>query len=472
MVQFYERRARRILPALALVTAITIAFAWAWLLPEDLDAFARSVLGVSTFSSSIAFWRESGYFDTAVELKPLLQTWSLAVEEQSYIFFPLLLMAVWRFPRRIAIVILSLSFIVSRAIAIWGVTNKPDAAFYLLPTRAWELLVGVGCAFLLSPSAPTYGGVTSSLALAGIVMLFYAITTVDASTPVPGLPILVPIMGTALIILFARPGMATHTFLSWPPFVAVGLVSYSAHLWHQPVFAFARHRFDPHLAVATFAICLALTAGLAWLTWAIVERPFRRPDFLDRRGVFRTSAGALFAMALVGTVGTANLFGVRDVFFEDIYAEQATCRPSSMQATEAMPDGEPVVLWGDSYADALAGELRESLAASGRRLELFDLHACQPILGTIRNRPADYDGNFGATCHAHNTAAMKAVCAMARNERPPKYVVLTMHFTLALEGKGADGRPAVLDANDATLDPLIHVPLHGRETTLALIGLG
>ena len=133
IVNFYERRARRILPALFLVMLVCIPFAWLWLLPSDMKDFAQSLVAVSVFASNILFWRESGYFDTAAELKPLLHTWSLAVEEQFYVLFPLLLMLFWKLGKRWILVTLGLAFIASLALAQWAAYAKPAAAFYLLP---------------------------------------------------------------------------------------------------------------------------------------------------------------------------------------------------------------------------------------------------------------------------------------------------------------------------------------------------
>lgn len=130
--RFYERRARRILPALFLVMLFCIPFAWLWLLPSDLEDFAKSLMAVSVFSSNILFWSESGYFDTAADLKPLLHTWSLAVEEQFYLVFPLLILAAWRFSKKIIVTIITVIAILSFALAQWGSLHNPVGAFYLI----------------------------------------------------------------------------------------------------------------------------------------------------------------------------------------------------------------------------------------------------------------------------------------------------------------------------------------------------
>ena len=149
IINFYERRARRLLPALFFVLATCLPFAWLWLSPNDLKDFGQSLIAVSTFSANILFWVESGYFDTATELKPLLHTWSLAVEEQYYVLFPVLLFVIWRLGVKWMVTILSILFVSSLGVAHWSAYNSPSANFYLLHTRVWELLVGVFAAFYL-----------------------------------------------------------------------------------------------------------------------------------------------------------------------------------------------------------------------------------------------------------------------------------------------------------------------------------
>ena len=147
IVTFYERRARRILPALFFVMLCCLPFAWMWLYPEQLKYFCRSLTAVSLYSSNILFWRESGYFDTAAELKPLLHTWSLAVEEQYYVLYPLFLIALWKLRKRWLLGTLMVVGTISLVGAQWGAYNKPSATFFLLPTRAWELAIGAVIAF-------------------------------------------------------------------------------------------------------------------------------------------------------------------------------------------------------------------------------------------------------------------------------------------------------------------------------------
>ncbi len=247
LIGFYERRVRRILPALFFVMLVCLPFAWLWMMPGDMQRFSQSVAAVSVFASNILFWRQSGYFDTANELKPLLHTWSLAVEEQFYVLFPLFLLITWRLGKRWTIVTLALIAVISVSLAHWGSIHKPAAAFYLLPTRGFELTLGALVAFYANDkqSTPATQSISELSAFIGLGLVGYAILTFDDSTPFPSLYALVPTLGVVLLILFATPQTFVGKLLSYRWLVVMGLISYSAYLWHQPMFALARYRtFD------------------------------------------------------------------------------------------------------------------------------------------------------------------------------------------------------------------------------------
>ena len=244
IVNFYERRARRILPALFFVMIACLPFAWLWLTPTDLKGFGQSLVGASTFSSNILFWLQSGYFDTGAEFKPLLHTWSLALEEQYYILFPIFLLLTWRLGIKWILILLSIIFIISLGVAQWGAYNRPSPTFFLLPTRGWELLVGVFAAFYLKYNTQLKSQVLNQvLSIVGFSMIIYSIIAFDETTPFPSLYALIPTIGTGLLIFCAVPNTVVHNLLSLKPIVGMGLISYSAYLWHQPLLAFARHRF-------------------------------------------------------------------------------------------------------------------------------------------------------------------------------------------------------------------------------------
>lgn len=299
IARFYERRARRILPALFFVMACCIPFAWMWMLPSELKDFSQSLVAVVFFASNILFWREEGYFAPAAELKPLLHTWSLAVEEQYYLLFPVFLLLAWRFGRNRVFWSICVIAAVSLAASEWGWRNKPSANFYLAPTRAWELLIGSMCAFWLSGREQR---TNDWLSLTGLAMIVFAIFYYDDQTPFPSVYALVPVLGTALIIVFGGTGTWTARLLSTRAFVGIGLISYSAYLWHQPLFAFARIRsiFEPSLYVMSGLAALSLV--LAYFSWRYVEKPFRNGPasiLQTRRAVFATTA-SIAAMFVAG----------------------------------------------------------------------------------------------------------------------------------------------------------------------------
>ena len=237
IVNFYERRARRILPALFFVMLVCVPFAWLWLIPSDLKDFGQSLVAVSTFSSNILFWSESGYFDTNTELKPLLHTWSLAVEEQYYVLFPIFIILAWRFGKRRVFWMIVLMAAVSLLLSEWGWRNKAAANFYLAPTRAWELFAGSISAFIVQKQGVKKNNL---LALLGLAAIIFSIFVYDEITPFPSLYALVPVIGVVLIVLYADKETLVAKLLSTKVLVGIGLISYSAYLWHQPLFAFAR----------------------------------------------------------------------------------------------------------------------------------------------------------------------------------------------------------------------------------------
>lgn len=296
IARFYERRARRILPALFFVMLCCIPFAWMWMLPGELKDFSQSVVAVVFFASNILFWREEGYFAPAAELKPLLHTWSLAVEEQYYMLFPIFLLLAWRFGRNRVFWSICVIAAISLAASEWGWRNRPSANFYLAPTRAWELLAGSMSAFWLSNREQRANNL---LSLIGLALIVFAIFYYDDATPFPSAYAFTPVLGAVLIIVFGGTGTWTAKLLSMPGFVGIGLISYSAYLWHQPLFAFARIRsiLDPSpYLMATLAPSSLL---LAYLSWRYVEKPFRnRASITQRRLVLSLIATYLCALAL------------------------------------------------------------------------------------------------------------------------------------------------------------------------------
>ena len=309
VLRFYERRARRILPALFMVMAACIPFAYRLLSPDDLKDFAQSLAAICLFASNVLFWGESGYFDTQAELKPLLHTWSLAVEEQFYVVFPLLLMAAWRLGRGVLLSLIGAIAVVSLFLSVDEVRNFPSAAFYLLPSRAWQLLVGALASFVadrwqaadVRQSAVRLAH--EAVGWGGMAMIVLALFLFDERTPFPGLNAALPTLGTALVLLGASDRTSVGRMLAWRPLVGLGLISYSAYLWHQPLFAFTKHALLADLPTDLAIVLCAATIVLACLSWRYIEQPFRDRSLISRGAVFALSAVGMAAFVGLGFIG-------------------------------------------------------------------------------------------------------------------------------------------------------------------------
>jgi peptidoglycan/LPS O-acetylase OafA/YrhL len=310
IINFYERRARRILPALFVVMLTCLPIGWFLMNPIQFRQFLVSESSVALFVSNAFFWWKSGYFDIASELNPLLHTWSLAVEEQYYVFFPILLMLLWRFGKLAVIVTLLIAFVLSFIAAQWGSLKQPSAAFYLLPSRGWELLVGAFAAFYLSRTTQRYHHqfireVGGSL---GVALIIYSIFVFNKDTPFPSFYTLAPTLGTALIILFCGRDTFVGKVLGTKAFVGIGLVSYSAYLWHQPLFAFAKLEVPLESYKLLALSLISLTFLLAFLSWKYIEAPFRNKKSVSRRFVFSGSlVGSLFFITVGGSAYLSNI---------------------------------------------------------------------------------------------------------------------------------------------------------------------
>jgi peptidoglycan/LPS O-acetylase OafA/YrhL len=315
VIGFYERRIRRIFPALFGMLAVSSVFAAIYLLPTELVDYSKSMLAATASISNIYFWRHSGYFDSPTS-QPLLHTWSLAVEEQFYILFPLFLVLVRRFfPRRLRVSVVAL-FFVSLLTSALVVSQNQNTAFYMPYTRAWELLLGTILSLGMFPRLQS-AWLRNLATLAGIGMIAFSVIFYTQDTLFPGLSALVPCIGSALIIWAGEAGSSlVSAVLSWRPVVFIGLISYSLYLWHWPVVVLrhmgiligvgaitwqghaallSSHRFD-------MLVEIALSLLLAVLSWRFVERPFRNgPLRLSGRPLFALAGAIMFILLGVST---------------------------------------------------------------------------------------------------------------------------------------------------------------------------
>lgn len=323
-IGFYERRARRILPPLFLVCFACVPLAVYCLGPRDLADFAKSLVSVCGFVSNFFFWAHSGYFDTQSELKPLVHTWSLAVEEQFYLVFPVLLLGLLRYGKAKATICLAVVTAASFAFAQWGSHAATATAFYLLPARFWELMIG---ALLPLSRIEVHSRfprpAAELLALAGLALIAIPVFTYR-NVAYPGVYALPPTLGTALAILFLRPSTLAGRIMAARGLVGIGLISYSAYLWHQPLFALARLTAYYETNVPVYLGLSVISVGLAYVTYVLVERPARDRKRFSRKAVFAFSGAAIASLAVIGLVGVRTN-GLENYFLsrQDFAAKRA-----------------------------------------------------------------------------------------------------------------------------------------------------
>jgi peptidoglycan/LPS O-acetylase OafA/YrhL len=402
LARFYERRARRILPALLAVCLATAIAAWLLMLPQQMEDFAESLASVAVFLSNVLFWRQDGYFTTDSELKPLLHTWSLAVEEQYYILFPPLMMLAWKWGGRGVLALLAGLALASLLWSEWASHHAAMANFYLLPSRAWEILAGACCALLLREvRGPSHwlarlrdraGGV---LALAGLGLILASIFLFTPETRTPSLIALVPVGGTCLVLLFAGAGNLAGRVLGAAPLVGVGLVSYSAYLWHQPLLVFYRLKVSEPTTLGLLAM-LALTLLLAWASYRWIEAPMRF-GFLKGRGprpYLVVSAAALVATLVAGLVLRFVPPPISPVAVPLAYHGYGGEGVGWSYDSGPRKGGDGMILFGDSHARHYFGALDAEARAEGRRLAFVGEYGCISLPGVTSR----YRGGVRPAC--------------------------------------------------------------------------
>ena len=400
------------MPALFAMLLVVSIVAYVVLLPIDLRVYGQNVTGIALFASNVLFWWRAGgtdfYFEPSAHLNPMLHTWSLGVEEQFYLVFPVLLWAVWRMGRRRVLLVLSvlalMSFSFSSVIdGDWGGSRHAyrEANFYLLPSRAWELLMGaaVACAAPRSSRAPPRSPWSSIAATLGLAMVLASLATYSTlDYRFPSVFALPATLGTALLLHYGPAGIAGRV-LRWRPLVAVGLISYSAYLWHQPLFAFAHYlSLDENLTLSIRWGLSAVSLAVAWVSWRFVESPFRQRHWGSRPVIF---GGALVGIAtcviagvwlgtarrppmtlrlvsserLLNTLTTAALPGtaMRDCALGDPNQPGCALNPDSAASPQFL-------VIGDSHAGALLPAFRRLSVDTRTQGRMIALRLCPPLL--------------------------------------------------------------------------------------------
>jgi peptidoglycan/LPS O-acetylase OafA/YrhL len=475
---FYERRARRILPALMVAVAATLVGGAFLLGPGQFAALGKSAIATTLFVSNLWFWRASGdYFAADVKMEPLLHTWSLAVEEQFYIVFPLLMALAARFARRRVLHLIVAVCLVSFALSVHAIaTAREQTAFYLLQSRAWELGLGAVLALTNIP-VPRRRAVIEVIALLAAAAILAPVFLYGPETPFPGLAALPPVLGTAVLIWLNRDtGNAVKSVLGLRPIVFVGLISYSVYVWHWPIIVFDKMLFGPPTILrALILIAASLAAGAA--SWWWVERPFRNSagPLRTRSSVFKASGAAMAAMTVVAlAIWVGHGFPQRlppDVLrtfaaAKDIHPLSRSCRGPSRIGSESCRFGAAAhgkdadfLLWGDSHAGAVVPAVERAAQSVGKSGFIASLSGCPPLLHVDRL-------DLGPThhCAAFNDEVLRFL--QGRADMP--VVILAARWALAAEGDRPDGAGEDALLKDRTLD----LPSGDIDDNLAIFDAG
>jgi peptidoglycan/LPS O-acetylase OafA/YrhL len=375
---FWHRRIRRIVPASSVMVFATLA-AGCVLFPSDYDELAESALAQQLMLSNVYFWRNTGYFAGPADLKPLLHTWSLAVEEQFYVLYPFLLLLLGRLSPRHASRVLIGATLASFVLSEWGVRNFPSATFFLLPTRAWELLLG-GLLCFTRPLGDSRRWLSLFVGVAGLCAVVVSASCFDENTQFPGTAALLPCVGAAMCIYSnsGTPNLAGR-LLSLKPVVFVGLISYSLYLWHWPVLALSRYRFGEHLNRAEAVAALGVSFVLAWISWRFVERPLRCGTHTGARlrtlwGVCATVPVLIVCASLVMHFDGFPARASQDVlryraaqdsqgFLDEVQVDQVRSR--ELPRFGAAQGPRKCLIWGDSHAMSLVPGLDAACKSRG-----------------------------------------------------------------------------------------------------------
>ncbi|HZS40776.1 MAG TPA: acyltransferase family protein [Polyangia bacterium] len=416
LLSFYARRFRRIAPALVTMLLAVWLLGRYTLLADEFEGLGQHILAGATFTSNFLLWKQAGYFDTAAELKPLLHLWSLAIEEQFYLLWPMLL-ALW-YRRR-----LNIAFLVGGLLALSLGANLWRTEFYLLPTRFWELLIGCGLAWWEQHSpqtAPRFANLKVVIAAAALLAVSFLY---DRTQPYPGWRALVPTVAAFLFISAGPTAWINRRVLSNPLAVLIGLISYPLYLWHWPLLSIARLRADTTPSPAIRLAAVALSFVLAWLTWRFIERFAQTRLFQGAAPLRRARGYVTLALSLLAALGAVGWLTSRGALLTAAQKKMAVIAAYATYETEfshyghcfLQPDegperfdedcyaasgGPTVLLWGDSFARHLYPGLREQLGPSVRIARL-NASSCLPVLGFApANRPH---------CAAANEFAIKQI---------------------------------------------------------------
>jgi len=394
---FWRRRVSRIVPAATLTTVLTVLAGWFLLLPREFADLASSAFAQQLMLANVYFFERLDYFDGPAELKPLLHMWSLAVEEQFYLVYPFLLIAIHRISARAILPVLLAIAVLSFGWSVFRVENDPAAAFFLLPSRSWELLVGALLHWCppLPEGRSRLAGLLSATGLGAIVL---AALTYDGAMPFPGAAALVPTLGTAMIIHAGRrPGGVGSALLGNRPMVFVGLISYSLYLVHWPIIVYLRHHHDGTLPWRVGLVAVLLSLVIASASWWWFERPLRSigSSIPTRRvvGAFGIStaclAGVFLSIHLLDGLPRRfdpdlRLAVSTPMVDKDLFRNRHQVDRDHLPLRGPCGDSVDVLLWGDSHAAAIEAAFSDACRELGLCGAIASKTRTLPLLGCWR----------------------------------------------------------------------------------------
>lgn len=388
IARFFERRARRLLPALYVMLAASIGAGAMLLLPEAFAELGRSVLSALGFVANMYAWRTQDYFAESAELTPLLHLWSLSVEEQYYLVYPWILLAALAVGR--PVLVLSLVLAGCLAAALLAASSAPQAVFYVVVFRGWQLLAGGLIAIWHGRRGSPAGGTRLAPAL-GLAAILAAFAVPVAPGIAAHVSSVAAVVGGALIVGWSRAEAGIGRVLAARLPVGIGLVSYSLYLWHQPVFAFSRHASLDPLTQLERAGLVVVTAGLAVVSWRCVETPFRSRETVSTAHFVKAALAAsgilaLSAGAIVATDGVPQRFSDAELRILSVEAERGTlvlsgqaCETRSVENACRIGAAGVRPTWallGDSHAETLADPLSALLVANGLAADVLTYPGC------------------------------------------------------------------------------------------------
>lgn len=441
---FYVKRIRRIIPALFVTTFVTILFSFYILPVYELKEFSMSVLSVSTFTSNIFFWRHIDYFSVAAELKPLLHTWSLGIEEQFYILFPIFMLLTKKLTYKKILYWILIFLFLSFALSVSPLAvDHPKSNFFLPMTRFWELFMGSTLALSIKYISTNSRYLNNLLAMIGLLLILLPMALLDQHSTFPGMNAFYPVAGATLLIYS---GTGDRTFVSFffsNQYIRyIGLISFSLYLWHWPIIALSKHIIMGEFSIKVQLIILLITFILSALTYKLVEQPFRKNQKF--KNILQIKAGliTLISLSLMAIAIYIFLLIKIDIYEENIPKMNMNCfktketLESTKECSFGVKNSEKIfLLYGDSHSEAMYPVFEKLAVENGWRGIPVSFPSCAPLFDVFK-----LNGNprFIKSCTGEYSNNVKEF--LEENKEKIEMVFLVSRWTIYEKGWIKNGR--------------------------------